>query len=343
MADQAVDDNDIYVYRGGKAPQHVINAIIHHSVKKIDVHAFCFGSGSDDEELSMYDEIVGDNVNRDNVNLRSVIFHDGVEEIDDRAFGRCVNLLSVKLPGVRRINMGAFRVCKGLRDVEFGDKLDTIENYAFYNCFNLRSVTAQSSLRSIEEGAFMNCVSLTDAVFGEALDSIECEAFRGCSSLKRIAFPLKDGILNNEYGHSQFEECTELETVDLVGGVHKTVASLHNESWRNEMREEINRINRVLPDIPEYLKGYEIAQWIQSVITKFERFKAQHMEILKEATTLLELALWKANLDGKEGDKLEREGVRTTKGRRKRARKEICVTSGANIVIELVLPFLQLE
>eukprot|EP00573_Skeletonema_grethae_P000936 CAMPEP_0201688944 /NCGR_PEP_ID=MMETSP0578-20130828/2607_1 /ASSEMBLY_ACC=CAM_ASM_000663 /TAXON_ID=267565 /ORGANISM="Skeletonema grethea, Strain CCMP 1804" /LENGTH=316 /DNA_ID=CAMNT_0048173429 /DNA_START=675 /DNA_END=1623 /DNA_ORIENTATION=- len=46
--------------------------------------------------------------------------------------------------------------------------------------------------------------------------------------------------------------------------------------------------------------------------------------MLKEATTLLELALWKVNLDDKEGG--EREGVRTTRGRRKRARKEICVT-----------------
>lgn len=341
MADQAVDDDDIYVYRGGNAPHHVINAIIHQSIKKIDVHAFCFGSGSDDEELSMYEdeEIVGDNVN-----LRSVIFHDGVEEIEVRAFGRCVNLLSVKLPGVRRIKIGAFRVCQGLRDVEFGDKLDTISDYAFYNCLNLTSVTALS-LRSIGEGAFINCESLTDAVFGEALDSIENVAFSGCSSLKRIAIPLKNGLFDSNYGghYSQFNECCNLDTVDLVGGVHKTVASLHHESWRNEMREEINRINHVLPRTSEYEKGNEIMQWIQSVNTKFERFKAEHMKILKEATTLLELALWKANLDGSEGSKLEREGIRTTGGKRKRARKEICVASGANTVIELVLPFLQLE
>ena len=61
-----------------------------------------------------------------------------------------------------------------------------------------------------------------------------------------------------------------------------------------------------------------------------------------EATTLLELALWKANLDGNEGG-LEREAVRTKRGHRKRARKEISVTSGASIVIKNVLPFLMLE
>ena len=64
--------------------------------------------------------------------------------------------------------------------------------------------------------------------------------------------------------------------------------------------------------------------------------------MLKEATTLLELALWKANLDHNEGYKLSNEGVRMTRGGQKRARKEICVTSGASIVIKNVLPFLQL-
>ena len=58
---------------------------------------------------------------------------------------------------------------------------------------------------------------------------------------------------------------------------------------------------------------------------------------MNEATTLLELALWKANLDDNEEDEPERE-----EHSRKRARKEICVTSGADVVIKNVLPFLQL-
>eukprot|EP00985_Skeletonema_marinoi_P014725 scaffold7512_cov133-Skeletonema_marinoi.AAC.7 len=65
--------------------------------------------------------------------------------------------------------------------------------------------------------------------------------------------------------------------------------------------------------------------------------------MLKEATTLLELALWKADLNEKEEGLVEREGVRTTRGRRKRARKEICITSGASIVNKNVLPFLELR
>ena len=78
-------------------------------------------------------------------------------------------------------------------------------------------------------------------------------------------------------------------------------------------------------------------RWIRRIICQLEYY---NNKLLKEATTLLELALWKANLDD-EGDPLDREGVRRmTRGSRKRARKEICVTSGGGIVIKNVLPFL---
>ena len=53
MADHAAGD-DIFVYTGGRAPQHVVNAIIDESVEEIDDGAF-----------------------RNNPNLKSVVCHDG--------------------------------------------------------------------------------------------------------------------------------------------------------------------------------------------------------------------------------------------------------------------------
>ena len=114
------------------------------------------------------------------------------------------------------------------------------------------------------------------------------------------------------------------------------------ESWRNEMNNEINRINQTLPTIPTGRISEGIQYWMRSTTERLDHYKAEHKALLKEATTLLELALWKANLDDNGGGEGEREGVRTTRGSRKRARKEICVTSGASIVIKNVLPFLQL-
>lgn len=331
--DQAVDDiDDVFIYRGGKVPQHVKNAIIHHSVKKVEKEAFGFGGDNENEDLEMGAEI------------ESVIFHDDVEEIDVCAFGRCTNLSSLKLPGVRRIKGFAFRVCTGLRDIEFGDNLHTIELYAFHKCTNLRSLTALS-VQTIGERAFLECKSLTDAVFGEELDSLGVGAFEDCESLKRIAIPLKAGLFVADWvydgRHPQFDGCVNLERVDLVGGVHKTVASLHHESWRNEMREVINFINRLLPNTSADEKGGQINIWMTHVTITLERLKAMHMGILHEATTLLELAIWKAKLSEKEEDYA---GGRTKKARVDVdcRRKEKRITSGANTVIKNVLPFLQL-
>ena len=130
--------------------------------------------------------------------------------------------------------------------------------------------------------------------------------------------------------------------MSLVGGIHKTIASLHLESCRHEMKGEINRINHVLRNASALEKTPVIRDWMGSVIRWLDHYKAEHKSLLKEATTLLELALWKANLDDNEGGIIEKEGVRTTRGRRKRARKESCITSGASIVIKNVLPFLTL-
>ena len=170
----------------------------------------------------------------------------------------------------------------------------------------------------------------------EELESIERIAFDSCQCLRRIVISLKDDMIKA----NAFYNCPNLKTVNLVGGIHKTaVSSLHLESWRSEMMREFNRINQVLPTTRSWSKTAAMQEWMESVIHRLDHYKAEHKSILIEATTLLELALWKTNL---KNDHLEKEGVRTTRGQRKRARKEISVTSGASIVIKDVLPFLEL-
>eukprot|EP00985_Skeletonema_marinoi_P016774 scaffold9060_cov108-Skeletonema_marinoi.AAC.1 len=102
MADQAVED-DIFVYTGGRAPQHVVNVIIDESVSEIDDMAFY-----------------------DNRNLRCVNCHEGVKRIGREAFFRCPLLRQINLLGVKLIEAKAFYECRGLEDVEFGDVLETI-------------------------------------------------------------------------------------------------------------------------------------------------------------------------------------------------------------------------
>ena len=67
------------------------------------------------------------------------------------------------------------------------------------------------------------------------------------------------------------------------------------------MKEEIDRINQTLPDTPSgwdnaAAKTTAIRQWIRSVLLHMEHYKVEHKVLVKEAMTLLELALWKAKL-----------------------------------------------
>ncbi|KAK1742670.1 leucine-rich repeat domain-containing protein [Skeletonema marinoi] len=317
------------------------------------------GRDDDDDEIFVYmggDQVVPDDVRRVRIDksvtiiprdvfyhrehLIDVEFHDGIEMIGKWAFKCCRSLRSVKLMGVKIIAAAAFYFCTSLIDLEFGDKLETIGTSAFQFCTSLRSVIIPS-VKTIGKRAFATCRQLTDLDLPEGLETIQERAFSNCHELKQIAMPLNCNCV--VIAIELFWLCPKLITVDLVGGFHNTVASLHLDSWRNEMKDEINHINQVLPNTDARRKTAEIKQWMGLVTRRLNHFKVEHKAMLKEATTLLELALWKADLNEKEEGLVEREGVRTTRGRRKRARKEICITSGASIVIKNVLPFLELK
>ena len=84
-----------------------------------------------------------------------------------------------------------------------------------------------------------------DAELPKGLELIDAYAFEFCTSLRRISMPLTENMIEEE---DLFNACENLERVDLVGGIHTTVASLHLESWKNEMSEVIDRINQILPE-----------------------------------------------------------------------------------------------
>jgi hypothetical protein len=239
----------------------------------------------------------------------------------------------------------AFEGCKNLTDVQFGNKLETIGWNAFDECTSLKRLKLPSII-TVKSGAFRSCDALTSIEFSERLESIQPCAFYDCYRLQRIAIPLKRDLFSIDpelQKYTQFHYCDILTTVDLVGGSHnKTIASLHMESWRIEMNAEINRINQVLPNTPANEKTAAIKQWMDSVIDKMDHFKAKHHRYVKEAVTLLELALWKATL-GEREENGAAGGTKKAKLDGESVKKDKRVTCGADTVIRNILPFLQLE
>jgi hypothetical protein len=191
---------------------------------------------------------------------------------------------------------------------------------------------------------------LTDVEFPETMEFVEGNAFVGNVDLRRICLPLKVDLFHEEnideyYDLGVFDVCDNLSTVALIGGIHETISSLHMKSWRDDMTKEINRINLTLPSLSSSLKTNVIRWWLQSVHSRIEHYKTKHIQVLKEATVLLELALWKAKLDddNEGGDDSLEAPIKKVKVDVERTRNERRVTSGANIVIKNVLPFLELK
>ena len=224
--DHAEDDNfdgDIFIYRGGRAPQHITHALIDKSVDEIEDEAF-----------------------RDCHDLVQVDTHDGIRRIGKEAFRYCSSLRRINLKSVVEIGVLAFHTCRNLETIEFGNRLETIGRSAFSFCASLKCFKLPFII-TIERHGFWGCQCLIDIELSERLETIGSKAFWGCKRLQRIAIPLKRDLFefnDDNRKFDQFKQCFQLTTVELIGEAHtKTIASLHMESWRTEMTAEINRIN----------------------------------------------------------------------------------------------------
>ena len=276
----------------------------------------------------------------------SIVFHDGVEIVEEFAFWNCRSLSGgIKLLGVREIEYRAFQYCYALSDVEFGDRLETIGYHAFGLCRSLRSIKIPS-VRTVQDFVFSYCNQLTDVEFGIDLEVIGTGSFKNCPRLQRITIPLKDNLFSLDIGGqcTQFDWCGNLSTVDIVGfeGLRKTISSLLIEGWRDEMNQEINQINRELPSTDGVEKANAIRLWIRSVINRMERYKAEHNRLLKEHVVQLELAIWKTKLDEEEDNITQNAQTKRVEVDNERSKEEKRITSGADIIIKNVLPFLKL-
>eukprot|EP00984_Skeletonema_dohrnii_P009851 scaffold3797_cov91-Skeletonema_dohrnii-CCMP3373.AAC.6 len=242
----------------------------------------------------------------------------------------------------------AFYQRKDLVSVEFHEGIEIdVGVQVFMGCRSIQKIKIPYA-RTIGFSVLSYCEQLTDAEFGSNLDTIGSNALYYCPSLRRITIPLKENLFPPHpvlHRCTQFDNCPNLVTVDLVGGIHKTISSLLLGSWRDAMNREVDRINQVLPNTPHLEKTDAIQQWIRSVLRKIEHYKAEHNKLLKEATTLLELAIWKAKLDGNREDDASILEMPAKKANLdiESIRNKRRITSGASIVIKNVLPFLKYD
>ncbi len=99
-----------------------------------------------------------------------------------------------------------------------------------------------------------------------------------------------------------FKGCDNLKDVDLVeGSLHETIDALLLDDWRNDMNEQIDSINQILPNAcggscsifggKEGEKARVIRRWIRTLLRKIIHYQAEHQRYVNEADSTLRHAL----------------------------------------------------
>ena len=147
-----------------------------------------------------------------------------VTSITEFSFYNCTNLILITIPAsVTEIGNSAFRDCKNLQSVNFGDnsQLQSIGDSAFSGCRSLTSITIPEGVTSIGYSAFFNCTNLTEITIPEGVTSIGTSAFENCRSLTSITIP--EGVTS--IGTLAFDGCTSLTIMRIEAITPPTLSS----------------------------------------------------------------------------------------------------------------------
>ena len=206
--------------------------------------------------------------------LRKVVCNDGLQKIGGFAFLGCRSLSSIKLTStVTEIGIAAFSGCVNLREVLFNEGLQKIGNGAFCGCRSLSSITLPSTVIEIGH-AFNDCSNLREVVLHGVPMEMGNGAFYNCRSLERFTFPTISSRLDNLIQTGHWEEI-ENEVDEVRGVVERSGGWLSVSTQTMDRGRNWNRVRQSLDKIIRLISYSE----------------------LKEATSMLELALWKFKLD----------------------------------------------
>ena len=158
-------------------------------------------------------EVLGNYIN---MSLQEITIPKNVKSIGMGAFAMCSGLTNVEFgenSNLTSIGYGSFTACSRLKTINLEDtKLEEIE-MSTLSITAIEEITLPSTLKTIGEGAFGYCDSLKTVNFenNSQLTSIGESAFANCGSLETVNFG--ENSMLTSIGSSAFYSCSSLETV----------------------------------------------------------------------------------------------------------------------------------
>jgi len=259
--------------------------------------------------------------------LKEVVLNEGLREIGKNAFRNCTALQNITIPStVTETGQYAFSYCTSLRDVVLNEGLQNIGSHMFQCCESLQSITIPSTVTEISSNAFYHCNNLREVVLKEGIQKIKSSAF-SFSSIESITFP--SSVV--EIGQYAFSRCRNLREVVIYNEKiqigDKSFFNCTTSLERFKFPRLFSRLDNVIEagqtDIEAKMDDIPAVEWRDGelVIPAIRRESSLFIMVenlvnidtkkldkivrliryyeIKEATTLFELALWKAKIDQK--------------------------------------------
>lgn len=175
------------------------------------------------------------------LNLKEVIFEEGIESIGEYAFSYNNLLKEITLPkslkevggyafehcealeavhsfgSIKKISDSMFVFCKNLKNITISGTVKTIERCAFFSCYALKNVCIENGVKSIGHSAFGYCTSLEEITMADSVTELDCDCFGSCKKLKTIK--LSENI--KTIPMRAFSQCNALKEIHLPESVKK--------------------------------------------------------------------------------------------------------------------------
>ena len=250
------------------------------SVKRIRAGKFLCHSSLTTIKLPEGLESIGGSAFSKCVSLKSVELPDSLEELGFRAFYQCTSLQSIRIPSkIKTINKMAFKDCDALRYVYLSEGLKYIRQEAFANCPLLRHITIPSSVKRITPDAFKCYIWMIPLLKVQFCDEIE-EFVSGES-------------LRDWWGNGTSER--SLRTFNFLVRCNipaRLAEPLIARQWQANIHDMLSGIPSV-----NFVALDDYFNTIESKLTGYE--------ILHDAITVLELAIWKSELSAQYGQGMD--------------------------------------
>ncbi len=155
--------------------------------------------------------------------IKTVIIHEGVTSVGQRAFNSCKSLRNVQIPStVTKIGAASFYGCYNLKNIRIAEGVTEIGVNAFAYCDSITSITIPEGVKTIDEYAFRGCTQLESITIPDSINSIERYAFWECTNLVNISLPDKpiSLALNAFNSTAYYGDSSNMENGALYIGKH---------------------------------------------------------------------------------------------------------------------------